>query len=47
LREVVGEENQAVQELVGRVSRGLMVRVGRVHNTTLVGDFAYDMLRGL
>ena len=47
LREMVGEGYQAIQELVGRISRGLMVRVGGVDNATLMGNFAYDMLRVL
>jgi hypothetical protein len=40
---MVGEGHQAVQELVGGVSRGLMVRVGSVDNAALMGDFTYDM----
>jgi hypothetical protein len=47
LREMVGKGHQAIQELVGRISRGLMVRVGGVDNATLMGNFAYDMLRVL
>ena len=39
--------NQAIEELVGRISRGLMVRVGGVDNAALMGNFAYDMLRVL
>jgi len=44
---MVGECHQAIQELVGRISRSLMVRVGGVDNAALMGNFAYDMLRGL
>jgi hypothetical protein len=44
---MVGEGHQAVQELVGRVSRALMVRVGSVDNAALMGNFADDMLCGL
>jgi hypothetical protein len=44
---MVGECNQAIKQLVGRISRGLMVRVCGVDNAALMGNFAYDMLRVL
>jgi hypothetical protein len=44
LREMVGECNQAIEQLVGRICRGLMVRGRGVDNTTLVGDLTDEML---
>ena len=44
LRKTVGEYNQAVKQLVGRIFRGLMVCGRGVNNTALVGNLADEML---
>jgi hypothetical protein len=41
---MVSECNQAIEQLVGRICRGLMVCGRGVHNTALVGDLADEML---
>jgi hypothetical protein len=45
LRKTVGECNQAIEQLVGRLCGCLMVCGRGVDNTALVGDLADEMLR--
>jgi len=45
LHKTVGEYNQAIKQLVGRIFRCLMVCGCGVDNTALVGNFANEMLR--